>query len=45
MNLPIILNTFGNDELNVNFITKDEKFKKITLTGPAKINYIGSYNF
>ena len=42
---PITLNTFGKDELNVNFITKSGKFNKITLTGPAKINYIGSYNF
>jgi diaminopimelate epimerase len=42
---PIILNTFGNDKLEVNFIIEAEKFKKITLTGPAKINYIGSYNF
>ncbi|MCW8849699.1 MAG: diaminopimelate epimerase [Melioribacteraceae bacterium] len=45
INLPIILNTFGNDKLEVNFIIVAEKFKKITLTGPAKINYIGSYNF
>lgn len=41
----IILNTFGNDKLEVNFKIEDEKFNKITLTGPAKINYIGSYNF
>lgn len=45
MNPPLILNTFGNDKLEVNFIYEDEKFKKITLTGPAKINYIGNYNF
>jgi diaminopimelate epimerase len=45
LNPPITLNTFGKDKLIVNFIKKDEKFKKITLTGPAKINYIGSYNF
>ena len=42
---PILLNTFGKDKLKVNFIHENEKFKKITLTGPAKINYIGSYNF
>ncbi len=42
---PIVLNTFGKDKLIVNFIAESEKFNKITLTGPAKINYIGSYNF
>lgn len=42
---PITLNTFGKDKLIVNFIAESAKFNKITLTGPAKINYIGSYNF
>lgn len=42
---PVTLNTFGNDKLTVNFIAESDKFNKITLTGPAKINYIGSYNF
>lgn len=42
---PISLKTFGNDILVVNFIQENEKFNKNTLTGPAKINYIGSYNF
>ena len=45
MRPPISLKTFGKDILVVNFIQENEKFKKNTLTGPAKINYIGSYNF
>ncbi len=42
---PLKFKTFGNDELIVNFTKNNEKYSKITLTGPAKINYIGSYNF
>jgi len=42
---PIVLNTFGNDKLTVDFNKINSKFSKITLTGPAKINYIGSCNF
>lgn len=42
---PIAFFTFDKDELTVNFKKKNDKFTKISLTGPAKINYIGSYNF
>lgn len=42
---PHIFNTYGNDQLIVNFEVNNDKFSKITLTGPVKINYIGSYNF
>ncbi|MBK7106051.1 MAG: diaminopimelate epimerase [Ignavibacteriae bacterium] len=44
INSPITFLTKDNDELIVEF-EKNEKFEKITLTGPAKINYIGTYNF
>jgi diaminopimelate epimerase len=42
---PLTFKTFGNDELIVDFNKNNEKYSKITLTGPAKINYIGHYNF
>ena len=42
---PITLNTFGNDQLIVDFQVKNNQFLKISLTGPVKINYIGSCNF
>ena len=42
---PIEFNTFGIDKLFVNFVENNNKFSKISLTGPAKINYIGTYNF
>ncbi|MFZ1288834.1 MAG: diaminopimelate epimerase [Melioribacteraceae bacterium] len=42
---PISFLTKDNDKLIVEFDKKNEKFEKITLTGPAKINYIGTYNF
>lgn len=42
---PIKFQSFGGDELTVDFIAKNKKIGKITLTGPVKINYIGSCNF
>ncbi len=42
---PVEFLTFGNDKLLVDFEKNNNKFVKITLTGPAKINYIGTYNF
>jgi diaminopimelate epimerase len=42
---PISFNTFGNDILIVDFMVKNQQISEITLTGPAKINYIGNYNF
>lgn len=42
---PITFLTRGNDNLLVEFVKNNSKFNKITLTGPAKINYIGTYNF
>ena len=42
---PIIFHSFGGDELTVNFTSLNDKISKITLTGPVKINYIGSCNF
>ncbi|PID57938.1 MAG: diaminopimelate epimerase [Ignavibacteriae bacterium] len=43
--LPIEFITYGGDKLIVNFQENNGGKTKITLTGPAKINYIGSYNF
>jgi diaminopimelate epimerase len=45
LNSPLTFTTFGNDKLIVNFKKKNDFFTKITLTGPVKINYIGTYNF
>jgi len=45
INSPLQFNTFGNDILIVAFQEKNEHFEKITLTGPVKINYIGTYKF
>ncbi|MBK8945774.1 MAG: diaminopimelate epimerase [Ignavibacteriae bacterium] len=45
INSPITFLTKDFDVLTVEFEKKKEKFEKITLTGPAKINYIGVYNF
>jgi diaminopimelate epimerase len=45
LNPPLSFTTFGNDQLVVNFLKKNDSFTKITLTGPVKFNYIGSYNF
>ncbi len=45
LNPPLSFATFGNDQLIVNFKKKNDFFTKITLTGPVKINYIGTYNF
>ena len=45
LNSPLTFTTFGNDQLTVNFKKKNDFFTKITLTGPVKINYIGTYNF
>jgi diaminopimelate epimerase len=42
---PIHFFTRGKDELIVDFKKNNSNFTKITLTGPAKINYIGAYNF
>lgn len=42
---PISFVTYGGDLLKVDFIKNEENFSKITLTGPVKINYIGSCNF
>jgi diaminopimelate epimerase len=42
---PITFLTFGNDKMTVDFEQDNDKFNKITLTGPVKINYIGSCNF
>jgi len=42
---PLSFLTFGNDTLIINFIENNKKISKITLTGPAKINYIGTYKF
>jgi len=42
---PIIIQTFGEDKLIVDFVENNKKFSKITLTGPAKINYIGAFNY
>ena len=42
---PITFLTFGNDKMTVDFGKNNDKFHKITLTGPVKINYIGSCNF
>jgi diaminopimelate epimerase len=39
---PIKFHTYGNDVLSVNFELKNGKFYEISLTGPVKINYIGS---
>lgn len=45
LNSPLTFTTFGKDQLIVNFKKKNDFFTKITLTGPVKINYIGTYNF
>ncbi len=45
INSPISIKTKDNDILTVDFVKKNENFEKINLTGPAKINYIGTYNF
>lgn len=45
VNSPAVFNTRGNDQLTVNFTKKNGNFSKISLTGPVKINYIGTYNF
>lgn len=45
LNPPLNFTTFGKDKLVVNFQKKNDLFSKITLTGPVKINYIGTYNF
>jgi diaminopimelate epimerase len=43
--LPIEFITFGGDKLKVDYHKINEKKRKISLTGPAKINYIGTYNY
>ena len=45
INPPLTLITFGNDKLVVDFSAKKGVINKISLTGPAKINYIGNYFF
>ncbi|MCB0748478.1 MAG: diaminopimelate epimerase, partial [Ignavibacteriae bacterium] len=45
LNPPIKFLTKDNDILTVSFEKKNSEFVKINLTGPAKINYIGTYNF
>ncbi|MDX1700820.1 MAG: diaminopimelate epimerase [Melioribacteraceae bacterium] len=45
INPPIRFHTFGGEELIVDFAFQNSKINKITLTGPVKINYIGSCNF
>ncbi len=42
---PIILETIGKDKLIVDFEENNDKISKISLTGPAKINYIGTFNY
>ncbi len=42
---PVKFITVDKDELTVDFVKNNKNFSEITLTGPAKINYIGSYNF
>lgn len=42
---PLTLITFGKDKLVVDFSEKKGVINKISLTGPAKINYIGTYFF
>ncbi|MBK7630714.1 MAG: diaminopimelate epimerase [Ignavibacteriales bacterium] len=39
---PITLNTFGGDQLIVNFEIENQKVKNLSLTGPAKIIFEGS---
>lgn len=39
---PIKLKTFGGDYLSVNFEVENQKFKNLSLTGPAKIVFEGS---
>ncbi len=43
--LPLKFITFGGDTLTVGFTKNNKKKRKIFLTGPAKINYIGTYNY
>ncbi len=43
--LPIDFYTYGGDTLTVDCKKIKQKKRKISLTGPAKINYIGTYNY
>lgn len=43
MNPPIKLITFGGDELIVNFEIIEQKFKNISITGPAEIIFEGEF--
>lgn len=45
INSPLSFITYGGDLLRVSFNKNEKKISKITLTGPVKINYIGSCNF
>ena len=45
INPPITFQTKGGDNLVVDFVKNNKKYCKITLTGPAKINYIGAFNY
>ncbi len=42
---PIEFSTYGGDTLKVDCKKIKQKKRKISLTGPAKINYIGIYNY
>lgn len=42
---PIKFQTKSSKTLQVDFLLKKNEISKISLTGPAKINYIGTYNF
>lgn len=45
LNSPLSFRTAGGDFLKISFNKIEKKISKITLTGPVKINYIGSCNF
>jgi diaminopimelate epimerase len=43
LNPPIILKTWGGDELIVDFQRLGDRFEKVSLTGPAKTVFTGEF--
>ncbi|HRI46720.1 MAG: diaminopimelate epimerase [Ignavibacteriaceae bacterium] len=42
---PVVLETIMGDTLLVEFSRENDAFKNISLTGPAKVNFIGTFEF